>query len=99
MELAHAAAPHDDALRLGLAVLLLRSGQAADLTRAAVLLAEIAPSAPGRFPEQQAEYHLTRGVSAALAGHAEEARTLLASALQEDPHCRPAKAALALLPS
>ena len=98
MELAHAAAPHDDALRLGLAALLLRSGSAADLSRAAVLLGETAPSAPGRSKMQQAEYDLTRGVSAALAGHHDEARGLLTTlALQNDPHSRAAEAALALL--
>ena len=97
MEMAHAAAPHDDALRLGVAVLLLKSGQAADLSRAGVLLGEIAPSAPGRSKAQQADFDLTRGIAAALAGRQEEARTLLGSALQDDPHNRPAKAVLALL--
>ena len=96
MALAHAAAPCDDALRLGLAVLLLKSGQAEDQSRAAVLLAEIA-STQHRHQVQPAEYDLTRGISAALAGHQAEARTLLALALQDDPHNRPAKSALALL--
>ena len=97
MEMAHAAAPHDDALRLGVAVLLLKSGQAADLSRGGVLLGEIAPSAPGRSKAQQADFDLTRGIAAALAGRQEEARTLLGSALQDDPYNRPAKAVLALL--
>ncbi len=97
MEMAHAAAPQDDALRLGLAVLLLKSGIAANQSRAAVLLGETAPSAPGRSKAQQAEYDLTRGISAALAGHPAEAQTLLTSALQNDPHNQPAHSALALL--
>ena len=99
MERAHDAAPQDDALRLGLAVLLLKSGQAAGRSRAAVLLSEIAPSAPGRSKMQQAEYDLTRGISAALAGHPAEARARLALALQADPHNQPASSALALLPA
>ena len=98
MEMAHAAEPHDDAVRLGLAVLLLKSGQAADLSRAAVLLGEIKPPSPHRSEVQQADYDLTRGISAALAGNKEDARRFLRSALQDDAHSRPAKSALALLP-
>ena len=98
MELAHAAAPHDDALRLGFAALLLKSGDAADLTRASALLREIAPSAPGRAKVQQAEYGLTCGVSAALTGSNDNARRFLTLAGQEDPHNQAAKKALAVLP-
>ena len=96
MALAHAAEPHDDALRLGLAVLLLKSGQRADQSRAAVLLSEIAPS-PRRSKDQQADYDLTRGIGLALAGDQEEARTFLTRALQDDPHSQPANSALTLL--
>lgn len=99
MALAHAAAPHDDALRLGLAALLLKSGQQRDSARAAVLLGEIAPSSPLRDKRQQAEYDLTRGVGAALSGRTEEARRFLGAALQDDPQNQPAKSALALLPA
>ncbi len=97
MEMAHAAAPHDDALRLGLAVLLLKLGDAADLTRASALLREVAPSLPGRAKVQQAEYDLACGVSAALAGDSDNARRFLTLAEQGDPHNRAAKEALALL--
>ena len=96
MELAHAAAPHDDALRLGLAVLLLKSGQAMDQSRADVLLREIVLSSP-RHKVQPAEYDLTRGIGAALEGRTEEARRSFRDALQDDPHNQSAKSALALL--
>jgi tetratricopeptide (TPR) repeat protein len=96
MEMAHAAAPHDDALRLGLAILLLKSGQAADLSRASALLREIKPS-PRWSQAQQADYDLTRGISAVLAGQDGDARRSLALTLKADPHNRPAKSALALL--
>lgn len=97
MELAHAAEPHDDALHLGLAVLLLKSGQAADQSRADVLLREIALSPP-RHKVQPAEYDLTRGIGLALAGDTNNGRRFLQSALQGDPHSQAAKSALALLP-
>ncbi len=99
MALAHAAAPHDDALRLGLAVLLLKSGQRSDLSRAAVLLRETAPSSPLRTKSQQAEYDLTRGIGAALTGDTSNACRFLDAALQDDPHNRAVKSALALLPA
>lgn len=99
MALAHAAAPHDDALRLGLAVLLLKSGQRSDLSRAAVLLRETAPPSPLRTKSPQAEYDLTCGIGAALAGDTNNARRFLGAALQDDPHNQPAKSALALLPA
>ena len=96
MELAHAAQPHDYACALGLAVFLLEVGQT---PRADLLLAEIAPLAAGRPKEQQAEYDVTRGVGAALAGRQEEARKSLGAALKSDPRNKAAKSALALLPT
>ena len=98
MELAHAAAPHDNALRLGLAVPLLKSGQAAGLSRAAALLGEIPRPASPHAEVQPGDYDLTRGIAAALTGQDDEARRFLTLARQADPHNRPTMAALALLP-
>ena len=98
MELAHAAAPRDNALRLALAVLLLKAGQAADLSRAAALLGDIPPPASPHAEVQPGDYDLTRGIAAALTGQDDEARRFLTLARQADPHNRPTMAALALLP-
>lgn len=95
MEIAHAAAPHDYAVRLGLATFLLASGQTA---RADSLLKQIEPQALKQPKEQQTEYDITRGIGAALAGDEEEAREFLDLAQKDDPKNGAAKAALALLP-
>ena len=93
MELAHAAQPDDYACALGLAVFLLKGGQT---PRADLLLTEIAPKAQQRPKEQQAEYDVMRGISAALAGRQEEARKSLGKALKINPQNKAAKSALAL---
>lgn len=94
MEMAHAAAPRDYAIALGLATFLLEAGQTG---RATLLLNENTAQAAAHPNVQQAEYDVTQGIGAALAGNNGDARRFLALALQADPHNRSAKAALALL--
>jgi hypothetical protein len=98
MEAAHAAQPRDWAVSLGLAALLLKSGQAPDASRAGLLLDKIAPLLANRPPDQRAEYDATRGIGSALAGQTDDARRFLRLALKNDANNKAAKAALALLP-